>query len=177
MVINMNASVLLGMLSGITVGIIISVLLTILCNKGRKYKTEYDERQQQVRGKGFKYGFFVMLGMLIVFIVVKGAGITIPIHDAVLLFLIAAVGISEYVTYAIMHDAYFGLNNKIDSYLLLFAVIAVINIIGAVLAGLNGTLVEDGVLGLNGINMLCAAMFIWIFLVLVIKKISEEKED
>lgn len=173
----MNEGIFTGMLTGITFGIVLAVLLIALCNKDRKIKTEYDERQQQVRGKGFKYAFFTVFGAIIVLIVLKAAEVAIPIHDSVVLFFIVVLGIAEYATYAILHDAYFGLNNKRSSYLMIFALIALINTFATIRCGIAGVLVVDGVLELNGINMLCAALFLWLFIVLIIKKYLDEKED
>lgn len=173
----MKAGILTGMLTGVTFGIVLAMFLVALCNKDRKVKTDYDERQQQVRGKGFKYAFFTMFGATFVLIILKAAEVEIPIHDSVLLFFLVILGVAEYATYAILHDAYFGLNNKRDSYLIIFALIALLNIFATVRCGIEGELVVDGVLQLNGINLLCAALFLWLFIVLIIKKIADEKED
>lgn len=173
----MSTAMVLGIISGMIIGVAVALILFTICNKDSKIKTEYDERQEQIRGKGFKYGFFTMFGAIIVMIILKAAEINIPIHDAVILFFIMLTGVAEYVTYTIMHDAYFGINNKINSYMLVFALIALVNVLVTVMNAISGELVVDGVLGLNGINMLCAAMFLWIFIVLVIKKLSDERED
>lgn len=173
----MNSESLVGIILGITFGLVLGVLAIAISNKDKKVKTEYDERQQQVRGKGFRYAFFVMMAGIIVLILLKTGEIVLPIHDSVLLFFVMILGVAEYVTYAIMHDAYFGINNSINSYLLIFAFIALINIAVTVASAVEGRLVTDGVLGLAGINMLCGAMFLWIFIVLMIKKASDERED
>lgn len=173
----MNTAMLYGIVSGITFGIVLAMLLLAISNKDNKIKTEYDERQQQVRGKGFRYGFFTMMGGIIIMMIIKSADVPIPVHDAVLLFLVMIIGVAEYVTYAILHDAYFGLNNKINSYLVIFAGIAVINAAVTIINAVSGSLIVDGTLGIGGINMLCSAMFVWMFIVLLIKKITDEKED
>lgn len=173
----MNSGILIGMLTGIFVGALLSIVILIACNKDRKLKTEYDERQQLIRGKGYKYGFYTMMGAIVLLIILKVAEVNIPIHDAVVLFFIIALGISETVTYDIMHDAYFGLNNKINSYLIAFGLIAMINVLVVIGVGMSGNLVQDGVLGLNGMNLICAMMLFWIFIVMMIKKLSDEKGD
>ena len=46
-----------GFAVGITVGVILVMVLLKMSNTDKKIKTEYDERQERIRGKAYKYAF------------------------------------------------------------------------------------------------------------------------
>ncbi len=50
-----------GVVIGLIVGIICVVLLLAVTKTDENVKYKYDERQELVRGRGFKYGFFILL--------------------------------------------------------------------------------------------------------------------
>ena len=47
-----------GMTVGLIVGLILAVILLKFGNTNRKFKTEYDERQKEIRGMAYTYGFY-----------------------------------------------------------------------------------------------------------------------
>ena len=49
----MNAKVSVGMAIGLMVGLVISVILLKVANKDHKVKSQYDERQEMIKGKGW----------------------------------------------------------------------------------------------------------------------------
>ena len=53
----MERSILTSMLvaAGIICGLIIAVIIIKVCNKNGKFKSDYDERQQIMIGKSYKY--------------------------------------------------------------------------------------------------------------------------
>ena len=53
----MNESMVLGILCGLLIGGIVVVIILKLTKEDGSVKCKYDERQQLVRGIGFKYGF------------------------------------------------------------------------------------------------------------------------
>ena len=163
--------------AGIMVGILLAVILIKAANRDGRFKTEYDERQEVVRGKGFKYSFYTMIILSGVKICLEAGEIELPIHRAVQAFGFMAICVLVYVTYAIMNDAYFGLNNKIDRYILIFAILAVVQTASAVAQGISGELIVDGILGFGGCSIVCAFLFVWIFALMIIKKATDGKEE
>ncbi len=53
----MNAKVSAGMAMGLMVGLVIAVILLKVANKDHKLKTQYDERQELVKGKAINIAF------------------------------------------------------------------------------------------------------------------------
>lgn len=173
----MKPYVVMGIALGATCGIVFYLIISVLCNKDRKLKVKYDERQQLVRGKCFEYGFFSMIICLVALMIIKAGDIYVPVHDAVLVFFVVMVGVIVNVTYAIMHDAYFGLNTRFNSYLVVLAVAMVINVVSTIIYAVSEGLVIDGVLGCGGVVILSGVFFLWVFIVLIIKKFSDAKEE
>ena len=61
-------------------------------------------------------------------------------------------------------DAYMSLNENPKRTYALFLAIAVINILVGVRGILEGTIIKDGVVTFSGINLLCALLFIILFI-------------
>ena len=57
----MNTAMAAGIPVGIAVGIILVVIILRFINRNKKVTTEYDERQKQIRGEGYKIAFFAVL--------------------------------------------------------------------------------------------------------------------
>ena len=56
----MNVFKSAGFVIGIVIGLIACVVLFKISNTNHKSKTEYDERQQVIRGKAYRYAFYVL---------------------------------------------------------------------------------------------------------------------
>ena len=57
-----------GFVIGLIVGIILVMVLIKMANKDRRIKTEYDERQEKIRGKAYKYAFYTMIYYQVIFL-------------------------------------------------------------------------------------------------------------
>ena len=55
-----NFGKMTGILTGVVIGLVVLAVIFVICNKNRKLKTEYDERQQILRGNGYRFGFYAM---------------------------------------------------------------------------------------------------------------------
>lgn len=141
-------------------------------------KCSYDERQEIVRGKAFKYGFFSMM----ICNIILGLGPDIletelPMVNSITMFLGVAVGVIVFATYAIWNEGYFGLNERPKGMLMLFAFIAAINAFTSIMNGLDGNLVADGILQMGFLSVICSVMFVIVFGVVLIKSIVRKNED
>ena len=75
-----------GVLCGFAVGIVLVIIIAKICNRNRKMKTEYDERQNIVRGNGYKYGFYAMMIYAALLVVLGVAEIDLPAESCVTAF-------------------------------------------------------------------------------------------
>lgn len=164
-----------GVLTGFVVGLVIVVIIAVICNKNRKVKTQYDERQQIIRGKGYHYAFYAIMIFAALNVVLSLAGLELPVVPEVLAFCYIFVGAATNIVYCIFQDAYWGLNNNKKRYLIVFLLIALLNIAIVVRSYLAGTLIEDGRLGTMGTNLLVAVLFLVTGLAILIQMIREKK--
>lgn len=89
------------------ISLIFSIALIVLvcwgifkrANKDHKAKTQYDERQTAVRGKGFMYGFYTMLVFQTILYILETFGITLPIAPFSLGFVGVILGATVLAVY------------------------------------------------------------------------------
>ncbi len=166
-----------GILCGILLGLLIVYIFLVVTKKGDSTKTIYDERQQAVRGKGFRNGFFTMLGYEGLIALLGLLEIPIPADIEIIVITGALIGIGVYAVYCIWNDGYFALNEKRNSILVFFGIIGLINIALAIVHIMSNHLFQNGNLTFRGLNLLCGILVIVVFLTLLIKKVRDEKEE
>lgn len=172
----MRFGVLAGLLCGIIISLIIlSVLFRYMKTDGSK-KCKYDERQQIARGNGFKYGFFTLLICNGIYLCLNAVVEKLYIDTVAAMFLIICLGVLVNVGYCIWHDAYMSLNENPRRVLGCFAAIGVCNLGIAGYEISREGLLENGVLGFRGINLMCGLFFIAIFCIMAAKSIYDRKE-
>lgn len=172
-----NSAVLAGEFTGLLIGLLIGAVVIIFANKNHKIKTNYDERQEMIRNKGFKYAFFALFGGNLLIFILNVADVELPLESYTVQFTLVALALVVYVTYAIMKDGYFGLNNNVASYQLIFAVLAILFIVYAVIFIQDKGLVENGKVGISGVWIINAFLMIWISVVIAIKQLKERKDE
>jgi len=166
-------------LIGIIVGLVVAVFIIKACNKNNKFKSDYDERQQIKRGKSYCYGMYtawILLGILMMLDLVE---VKIPAEPSVIYFTVVMVSLLVQTVYAILNDAYFGMNNRIKTYCMVFLILTVINGGVGILYAVNGKLIENGLLCFRVLNLEIAVAFVIMAIVLFVKSKmkSEEVEE
>lgn len=163
---------------GIMLGLILCVLIFKAFNKNHKAKTQYDERQEALRGRAYKYAAYTAWGLIAFFMAVKTSEVRLPMDDVMALFTIMVISMMVQMSYSIWNDAYWGINNNIRKYVLFFILIAAINIIITVVYAVDHSLIVDGILTWRGINAVCALMFLLIGIQFAIKsRINKPEEE
>lgn len=162
-------------ITGLVVGVALAAAILFFVGKrlhtDGSRKPKYDERQELLRGRGYKIAFFVTLVYLVIYGLLLQK-VFAPLPGA---FLGIVLGVTVYASYTIWKDAYFALNEKRRGYMLLFAVIALINILGG--AGQLDTMMMNGVVtGGGSINFMCAALMLVVLVELAIKGFVSCKE-
>lgn len=163
---------------GMLVGIIICIVVLIISNNNRKVMTEYDERQNRVRGEAYKISFYVVLILLVAGMLIELADVSLPVAQSVVYVFICIVGIAVNTCYCIWHEVYWGLNNNVRRYVVAMIFIGILNFLLAGLAWKRGHLIENGKLEFAGINLLCGILFVIIAIVGILKKVTtKDTED
>ncbi len=173
----MNIATLVGAFVGVFVGIVIVALLLKFTKTDKSNKCKYDERQQLVRGKGYQWGFFSMMAISVLSIVLEMGEMALPVEDSVVHFVSIIVGVGVYAGYCIMKDSYFALNENKKTVLIIFGVVGIINLSNGIVRIMDGSMMENGVVNYNCINFLCGILFVAIFILLLIKGMLDKRED
>lgn len=170
----MNGYVL-GLIVGAFISVFIILLMITITRNDKKLKCNYDERQQLVRGKGFKYAFLVELigNSIIIFI---NPLISDKINCTILIFLVIGLGALTYGVYCIFNDAYFSLNDNPKRFMILFGAIGFYNLFIGILTMSHDDIVLTDPYPSGLVNIICAAVCIGILIAICIKKIKDLKE-
>ncbi len=165
----------LGAAVGILIGIVLVVIIFKIANKNHKVKSEYDERQEIARGKGFRLAFYTIVIYAAINVVLGMAELSLPMDPAVMAFSYIIVGALVDVEYCIWNDCYWGMNNNKVRYTIAFMIIGLINLIVPIGAAINGGLILDGVLSTPGINLLCSVLLITMGITMGLKEFVDSR--
>ena len=160
----------IGALVGFFIGLLIASVLIIFSNKNRKFKTEYDERQKVIRGNAYKYGFMFLVCYLLLIMFFDATGFEIPLDLAALAVTGIVSGVTVVACYSIWNGAYWGLNNNVKRYMIVFIAGFVLNGVIAVISLVMGTMFKDGIVHGSFVNLIVTIMFVIISIVMFIRK-------
>ncbi len=172
----MNGYLLAGAVTGVAVGLIIAAVAMTFMKKNRKEKFTYDERQKAVRGEAYKYAFFTLVIYNAAYGILDMALEKPWAENMTGMMIGVCLAILVHVVYCIWHECYFSMNEEPKRVLIFFGVISVINVIIAVMQGLNGELIENGMLTNRCANLTVAIMFGAILVALVVKWSTKKAE-
>lgn len=161
-------------------GLLVAVAISIISNKNKKIKTEYDERQEAIRGRGFKYAFFTACGLLLALYIIDLSETALPMGYGLICFSVIIISGLVLSIYAIIKDAYWGSNSNRKRFTCAMGVITLINIVASIVYFKEGMLIKDGILTDSFANVECALIFIILFVVSLIKNLvnkSDEEEE
>ncbi len=167
----------LAWIIGIAIGLIIAVLLIRFFNTDKAVRTKYDERQQIIRGRAYRVGFYTtLIANGVILVAATGPSGVGPLGYCVFFIPIMA-GLVAQISYSIFKDAYIGLNTNIHRFAIIMVIIGAFNMAIAVIAAANGELIRDGYFQGPFINLLCGALFIIIGIEFIIKKVMDSREE
>lgn len=165
-----------GIAVGITVGVIVAILLLRFINRNKKVTTDYDERQKQIRGEGYKIAFYAVLVYEAVMCGFSTLDI-LPVEPYVLHAFAIFFGVLVQVCYCIWKGAYIGQNTNMPRFIVMMTVIALFNLCIAFIAWKKGYMFVDGKMQAQGINLICGLMFAVIGVVGLLRKITNREEE
>ncbi len=158
-----------GMLSGTVLGLIICFIIFKAANKDHKARTEYDERQQGIRGRGYRVAFYTAMILEALMLALDFGGLSLPFEpyqaDAAVIFISCTV----LACYVIWHGAYWGLNNDRGRYYITLGAAVLLNAFPVVMTAVRGGLTENGKLSPVFLNLLALAMLAVIGIVMLIR--------
>ena len=162
---------------GLAVGLLVVAICVAATKKGDDIKNQFDERQELVRGKGFKYRFFTMMISNAALLVLKILEIPLFSNMEVAMTASIVIGVSVFASYCIWNDGYFALNENRKSLLIMFGLISTLNLVIGIGNVFAGVIIENGAFTFRSTNLFCALMFIAVFIVMLAKHIKDGKEE
>ena len=166
----------IGMLVGIAVAIGIFAVIAAF-NKKRGKPGEFDERQELIRGTAYQHAFFAVM----IFSALYGLAVMMVEHplmvDGLSALVAMFVGVVVFAVESIARDAFFTAKNRPKSYIILYIAVIFSQIVNAVGNIREGGLVQDGVLTMKVLPLVCAAVFTIILVVIIVKAAQKPKED
>ena len=161
---------------GILLGFCFVAIILTFAIKGDE-KVRYDERQEMIRGRGFKYAFLGIIAYNIIVYILDL--MQIDLHMSIGLSAVASslVGITIYAIYCIWNDGYFALNEKRTGLLISFGCCGLLNVLISIKHIKDGAIIENGAFTFRSANLFCALLFFVIFIALLAKHIKDGKEE
>lgn len=156
---------------------ILSVLVSRKANTDKKLKTKYDERQQMVRGRAYKYSFWILVFLICLYSLIDSSDIELPCTNTVLIFGILLLTVLFHAVYCILNDGYFGINNKPRTYYAMFVIIGLFNIMIGVMNTIHGSIWVNGKLDVPVVNYFAGFMFIVVGIAIAIRSIMNKASD
>ena len=157
-------------------GLLMGLLLFSMCYKGKSIP-EYDERQKLVNGNGYKWGFYTLFGLLLIYSLLSYSGMAGFMSPAVFCEAAIIVGATVMVSYTLINDGYFAVNAMSGRIIGIIAVLFLLSLAGTVFFFINGTLFKDGSFGM-GFNILLITVMLALFLAICfVKRNRGESED
>ena len=146
-----------------------------MSDKFRYKESGYDERQTAVRGRAFKWAYFTLLIALLFYSVSDGIwNWCIPLTGCAIAI---AISIIPFAWVSIMNDAYWWASTKRIGQYVTFALLGIMNIGLALSSWRRGDLVVDGILQVGGTNLILGTIFIYIFVIAMIRRVKLKQES
>ena len=163
--------------AGLVFGLVIAVIILKLVNPNHRAKTEYDERQKVIRGRGYMYGFYTIVIFECIQVIFSAGKIPMPVSDFVLHFCSIMLGCLVLCVYCIWNGAYWGINNNPKRYMAVFAAVCLLNAIPVIGAATHGGLIRDGESVTPIVNLMVLIMFGVIAVELLIKQMVDRRAE
>ncbi len=173
----MSTTASIGMVVGIMVGLVICVILFKFANTDNKIKAKYDERQEAIKGRGYKYSFYTLLFLEALLMILKMSELTIPVEDYLVHLGVILIGALVLCLHSIWNGVYWGLNNNHKRYYIIFAIAAVLNLIPVIAAFANNSITPEGFDSIPVMNLMVIVWLAVIGIVALIKKLLDSKEN
>ncbi|MBO4506428.1 MAG: hypothetical protein J5728_08395 [Lachnospiraceae bacterium] len=162
---------------GAVLGFLLVLLIVTISRNENAAAKKYDERQIAEQGKAYKYGFFTMFAFLFITMIL-GDVLAQYAEMGLVIFIDVMIASCVMVTYSIMHDAYFRMDESRRFFIIFFAFMAVFNIGIGIVHIIRDEIFENGVLDMtSNMNLICGIFILYVMIVLLIKKLRDREED
>lgn len=167
-----------GAILGLMIGFCLAFLILLAITKGNRMQNpQYDERQELMRGRGFRYGFFSLLSFELILFCLDASGVFPGLDLSYIYCAGLFFGIMVHIVYCIWNEAYFALNQKTSTVMYMFGAIFLANLVISILNIWDGSMYKDGQFGPSLLNLMCTLLFLVLFVTVILKKIAVARQN
>jgi len=167
----------LGFFTGLIIVLIVALVIALIVKK-KNGPAKYDERQELLRGRAFKYAFLVLIAYLCLNGLLQ-VGTGLEWADLMTSsFIGICLSVTVFVVICIMNDAYFAFNQKPKFYLVMFGVLIAVNLTIGIfnLTNEDVRFVTDGKLNFHVLSFIVVVIFLAVFIALAIKTLMAKRQ-
>ena len=161
---------------GLAFGLAVGVGLVALAYKSNVLDMTFDERQELARGKAYCYGFFTLMGCLLVWGFTESA-VGVWCDTLTGSALCISISMTVFAVTCIRNDAYLSLKESPRKVMMSFVLVAVANFSIGLIHVVNGTVIEDGRLTTGSVNLMFGVMMLVIMLVYLVDHCLRGREE
>ncbi len=158
----MNGKVAVGTAMGLMVGLVIAFFLLKIANKDHKAKSQYDERQEMIKGYGYKYSFYTLICLEVIVTLVEMSGIEWPVESYLVHFSTILLAALVLCVHSIWNGVYWGLNNDRKRYTIIIIAAVILNLIPVVGSIASGSLSAKG---FDSVPVLNIIVLVWMAII------------
>ena len=154
------------------------VAFVLIISKLTKNKNcNFDERQELIRGRAFKYAFFATL------IYEAGYGMVSSLLEKDFMTTSTALLVGMYISliifavYNIWNEAFFAFNQKPVSYIVIFSITTICSVLSGIDSIKDGSIIENGLLTIDCIGLISSITFATILITMLVKMIINKKAE
>ncbi len=167
-----------GLIVGLFVALFVLLVVWICVKRKGNDAPGYDERQLAIQGKGYKIAFWILLVEMLIYAALFPENGNYKIEPGLVIFGMIFIAGLVMIVYEIFKDAYFGLKDNRKTLMVLWAIIAVCQIIIGVCNIMDGEIIVDGIITMTGgLPFLNAGFFLVFLIALAIKALLDKKEE
>lgn len=168
-----------------TIYIIVLIVLMLVIGvgvgmlAGRRFgkSRQYDERQLLAQGQATKYAYYTLMACLAAYVLYDSQAEASILTAPVGVFMCVCVSVMVYAVACIVKDAYIAFNASRGVQMFAFALIGVSNAALGIMRIIDGTMLQDGRLQPQMINLTVGIMGIVIAAALAIRTAMQKKEN
>jgi hypothetical protein len=164
---------------GSIIAMLVSLMIVvgIILSNQKKNRKEYDERQELVRGRGFKYGFYTLMLYCVFYMMADIVEFKIIMDTFAVMTLGICISLLVHTSYCIWNDGFVALNDEGARGIKSTLLVGVLNFSLGIFNIIDGGVVCDGVITYRCSNLEVGILFLLVVAVMLLKRNRDRKEE
>lgn len=156
---------------------VLILLVVITVKLMKKQKCNFDERQELMRGKAFKYAFFSILIYGATYTIISATLEKDFMTTAAALIIGMFIGLIVFAVYNIWNEAFFSLDKTPKAYISIMIITTVLSGYNGIISIKNGSITENGMLSIDSVSLACAITFTIILITTLVKMLYNRRAE